>query len=453
MVHIKVAKGLNIPIAGQPATDNVFSLPLGQYAYDLRPYERLHLRIIVEEGQEVAKGQALAIEPAPPGRVFVAPLPSKVVAIHRGAKRHPLEIVLDPLPSSGLVEPDPHPNLLEGDRAETVSQLLKAGLLPCIRFRPFNRIANPGFLPKSIFVKAVETAPLVPAAEMQIQGRELQFQTGIKVLQRLTDGKVHVVAAAHSPIEALCEALPCSVHTVEGPHPASNPSLHIQHIDPILSSKDLIWTATALDVIRIGQYCISGELWVDQIVSIAGPGIKEGSSCYARTFPGIPISSLIGNMLIEQPVRLISGDPLTGSEVSKSDFLRHGHTTLSALPEASKTENKLLYFMRLQTDSYTSTNTYITNREKRYSLTTNQHGEVRPFIDGAVYDKVMPFNVLPTLMAKALLVDDLDKAVAYGFLDIVPEDFALADFICPSKISLMQIVKEGQEKSFKELFR
>ena len=453
MVHIKVAKGLNIPIAGQPATGNVFSLPLGQYAYDLRPYERLHLRIIVEEGQVVAKGQPLAIEPTPPGRIFVAPLPSKVVAVNRGAKRHPLEIVLDPLASSASSEPDPKPSLLDGDRAETVRQLLKAGLLPCIRFRPFNRIANPGFLPKSIFIKAVETAPLVPSAEMQIQGREMQFQTGIKVLQRLTDGKVHVVVAAHSPIAALCKNLPCSVHTVEGPHPASNPSLHIQHIDPILSSKDLIWTATALDVIRIGQYCMSGDLWVDQIVAIAGPGIKEGSSCYARAFPGVPISSLIGNMLIEEPVCLVSGDPLTGAEVSKSDFLRHGHTSLTAIPGASTTESKLLYFMRLKTDSYTSTHAYMNPRENRYSLTTNQHGEVRPFIDGAVYDKVMPFNVLPTLLAKALLVDDLDKAVAYGLLDIVPEDFALADFICPSKISLMHIVKEGQEKSFKELFR
>ena len=451
MAHIKVKKGLNIPIAGQPESQKIVPIPLGQFAYDLRPYERLHVRICVDEGQEVEKGQVLASEPTSPGRVFVAPIASKVVAIHRGAKRHPLEIILEPL--SPTPPADPQPILLQEDRAALVHHLLQAGLLPFLRFRPFNRIANPGFLPTSIFVKAVETAPLVPQAEMQIQGREQAFQTGLMVLQRLTQGKVHVVVSAGSPIASLCEGIPCSVHTVEGPHPAANPSLHIQKIAPIRSSKDLIWTATALDTIRLGQYCLSGELWVDQVIAVAGPGIQPAMARYVRAFPGVNVSTLIGNTLIEKPIRLISGDPLTGTEVAASEFLRYGHTTLTALPEPSVADSEFLYFMRLSSNDYTATNAYLIPHEEKYPLTTNQHGELRPFIDGSVYDKVMPFNVLPMLLSKALLADDLDKAVAYGLLDIVPEDFALADFLCPSKISMMQIVKEGQEKSFRELFR
>jgi Na+-transporting NADH:ubiquinone oxidoreductase subunit A len=451
MVHIKVKKGLDIPIAGQPTSNEIFRLPLSQFAYDLRPYERLHVRILVEEGQEVEKGQVLASEPVPPGRIFVAPIPSKVIAIHRGAKRHPLEIILEPLKTSPPSAPQPI--LLQEERSSLVDNLLKAGLLPFLRFRPFHRIANPGFLPSSIFVKAVETAPFVPPAELQIQGREQAFQTGLMILQRLTDGKVHVVMATASPIATLCENLPCCIHTVEGPHPASNPSLHIQHISPIRSSKDLIWTATALDVIRLGQYCLSGELWVDQVVAVAGPGIEAGLSRYVRTFPGAPVSSLVNNVLIGRPVRLISGDPLTGAEISPSGFLRHGHTTLTVIPEPSETDRTFLYFMRITSKEYTATDGYAIPHEERYPFTTHQHGEVRPFIDGSIYDNVMPFNILPMLLTKALLTDDLDKAVAYGLFEIVPEDFALADYICPSKISMMQIVKEGQERSFRELFR
>jgi Na+-transporting NADH:ubiquinone oxidoreductase subunit A len=451
MVHIKVKKGLNIPISGQPVSLEIFHLPLGQFAYDLRPYDRLNVRIVVEEGQKVEKGQVLAIEPAPPGRVFVAPLSSKIIAIHRGEKRHPLEIVLEPLSSTS--PSDPQPILLQENRKSLVDHISRAGLLPFFRFRPFNRIANPSFLPHCIFVKAVETAPFVPPAEMQIQGREQAFQEGVKILQRLTDGKVHVVIADASPIASLCENLTCCVHTVEGPHPASNPSLHIQEIAPILSSKDLIWTATALDVVRLGQYFLSGELWVDQVVAVAGPGIKAGFPRYVRTFPGAHVSSLVDNMLIDTPVRLISGNPLTGAEVSSSEFLHHGHTTLTALPEPSVTDRELLYFLRLKSENYTTTEAYVLPREERYGFTTSQHGEMRPFIDSSIYDTVMPFKVLPMLLSKALLADDLDKAVAYGLLDIIPEDFALADFICPSKISMMQIVKEGQERSFRELFR
>lgn len=451
MVQIEVKKGLTIPLAGEITNKEVSPLPFSQFAYDLRPYERLHVRILVDEGQEVEKGQVLAQEPIPPGRVFVAPIACKVLAIHRGAKRHPLEIVLEPL--SLTSPPDPQPILLQEDKKAVLEHLLRAGLLPLIRFRPFHRIANPNFLPTSIFVKAVESAPFVPSAEMQIQGRDQAFQIGLKILQRLTDTDVHVVMQASSPIASLCKDLPCKIHTVHGPHPASNPSLHIQEIAPLRTAKDLIWTATALDVIRLGQYCLSGDLWVDQVVAIAGPGIRPGLPRYVRTFPGIPISSLINNMLIDKPVRVISGDLLTGSEVTSTDFLRSTHTTVTALPEASYEDGGFLSFMRLTNDDYTATHAYLFPKEPRYPFTTNQHGEVRPFIDGSIYEKVMPFTILPMLLIKALLADDLDKAVAYGFLDIVPEDFALADFICPSKISMMQIVKECQERSFRELFR
>jgi Na+-transporting NADH:ubiquinone oxidoreductase subunit A len=206
MVHIKVKKGLSIPITGQPSSHEIFQIPLGQYAYDLRPYERLHLRIPVEEGQIVSKGQVIAEEPSPPARIFVAPVASKVIAINRGQKRCPLEIVLEPLVINHSLEP--HPILLEEERSALVEHLSTAGLLPTLRFRPFNRIANPNFLPKAIFVQAVETAPFVPSAEMQIHGREQAFQTGISLLQRLTEGKVHVVIASSSPIASLCENLP-----------------------------------------------------------------------------------------------------------------------------------------------------------------------------------------------------------------------------------------------------
>ena len=152
-------------------------------------------------------------------------------------------------------------------------------------------------------------------------------------------------------------------------------------------------------------------------------------------------------------MRLISGDPLTGAQVTQLEFLRHGHTTVSAIPEAAVADSSLLSFLWLRSDDYTATNAYVHRSDAPARFTTNEHGEERPFVDPEYYDKVMPFTVLPVLLVKALLADDLDKAVAYGLLDIVPEDFALADFVCPSKIGMMRIVQEGQDRSFQELFR
>jgi Na+-transporting NADH:ubiquinone oxidoreductase subunit A len=188
-------------------------------------------------------------------------------------------------------------------------------------------------------------------------------------------------------------------------------------------------------------------------VAIAGPGISPGKSRYVRAFPGASAITLVDTLLINTPVRLISGDPLTGTMITPSEFLHHGHTVITAIPEASFSERDFLQFMRFRSTDYTATDAYVIPHETQYPFSTNQHGEERPFIDGSIYDRVMPFNVLPMLLAKALLADDLDKAVAYGLLDIIPEDFALADFLCPSKISLMRTVKEGQERSFRELFR
>jgi Na+-transporting NADH:ubiquinone oxidoreductase subunit A len=321
-----------------------------------------------------------------------------------------------------------------------------AGLFVRIRSRPFNVLAYPQKAPRCIFVKAIETAPFVPSIHRQLKGREEPFLEGLRCLLRLTQGKVHVVTSKDSPIHSLCQSLPIDIHTVEGPHPAANQSLHIQHIDPIVSTQDIVWTVNLLDTIAFGEYSLFGNLAVEQVIAVAGTGIKQSHRRFVKTLPGICASSLLENGLIEETTHIISGDPLTGTLISSTDFLRND-TVLTVLPEPS-TNKEFLPFMQTKSINYTATNTYVKGEKSKWPFTTSRHGEQRPFIDEAIYDRIMPFSVLPMFLIKALLANDLDRAIEYGLLEIIPEDFALADFICPSKIGMMQIVLEGQQQYY-----
>lgn len=445
-MHIVIKKGLDIPIEGAPTTEQASSLQAETFAVDFRPYAHLPLRLHVVEGSHIAAGETLAEDASVAGRLFVSPTEATVLSIVRGEKRRLQEIVLQQIPTQPNKTPK---NLSACKEDELLSLLLSSGLFTRIRSRPFNVLAHPKKPPRSIFVKALETAPFTPSIQMQLQGREASFVEGLRCLLRLSPGKIHVVTRQESPIHNLCQQLPIDIHTVEGPHPAANQSLHIQHIDPIVSPQDVIWTLNLLDTIAIGEYSLFGNLAVEQTICVAGTGLRPDHRRFVKTMAGVSAASLIGNGLIDHHTHLISGDPLTGTLIGPSDFLRND-TVLTVLPESSH-DRELLHFLRLHPPGYTTTRTYIEPNKPLWSCTTDQHGEKRTFIDGSIYDRVMPFSIIPMFLVKALLANDFDKAIDYGVLEIIPEDFALADFICPSKIGMMQIVLEGQQQYYQQV--
>lgn len=453
MVQIKITKGLDIPIQGKPQGSPQPLILAGeatpqsaphQIALDLTPFETTKFKILARLGDKVKLGQPLAEDKASPGRFFVSPAGGIVKEIRRGLKRKLLDIVIE-VDQTEEIEQHHKIDLASISREDLVEFLKLTGVFSCIKQRPFNTLANPNQTPRSIFVKAIESAPFAPPAEFQVLGHEKEFQAGLDALAKLTSGKVNLVYRQGTDCKAFSEAKNVEKHTAEGPHPVANQSLHIQEIDPIRSAENVIWTVDAHTVVRIGYLLMHGRYYVDRVISIAGPGIIEGKTGYFKVRDGFPISALLSGRIKKGYMRLISGDPLSGRHVETEDYLGYFDYVFCVIPENTKRE--FLHFFRLGWDKYTFSKAYLSghldNSEKEYLFTTNQHGEHRPFIDNTLYNKVMPLNVSTIHLVKAVMAEDYDLAESLGLLEVDSEDFALPAFVDQSKIDMPDIIKNG----------
>lgn len=461
-MHIKISKGLNIPIRGAPNGKPQLLIPGGesspllipkQLALDLTEFKDLKFRLLVKDGDSVKQGDPLVEDKGSPGRFFVSPAGGTINQIVRGAKRTLLRIVID-------VTKDKQEeqrlfqtiNPTKCTRSEMIDAMTNGGLFTLIRQRPFNLLADPTKTPRSIFVKAIESAPFATPAEMQVVGHESAFQTGLEALKLLTSGPIHLVYRQDTPCKAFIEAKNVTHHTAEGPHPIANSSLHIQKIDPITSSDDIIWTISARDVVAIGHLLTTGHCYNEKVISLAGPAMIPSKTGYFKVREGFPIADLIAGRIPKGSVRLVSGDPLMGTKVTAEDFLGFSHNALCAIPE--NTHREFLHFFRLGIDKYSFSGAYLSghldNTDREYDFTTNLHGEPRPFIDSSLYDKVMPLDIPTMLLVKAVMAEDFDLAASLGLLEVDSEDFALPAFVCPSKIEMPDIIKGGLQAYAKE---
>lgn len=461
MVHIKIKKGLDIPLSGKPQGGIKTLVPGGestpmihppQVAMDLRPFQEQKLRLLVKPGDEVLAGTPLAQDKEYEARVWVSPSAGKVKDIVRGHKRVLEEIIIDTAKQEAFLEFPPLKP--ENSTAEAIlERLLAGGCFVSIRSRPFSRLADPSKKPRTIFVKAVESAPFTPPAELQVEGKEKEFQTGLDALTKLTTGKVHLVYHVDTKSKAFLNAKNVDKHTVEGPHPVANHSLHIQHIDPITSVNDCVWTLNAYDVVSIGTLLEKGRILNEKVISIAGPGFLPDRVGYFKVKCGCPIGCLIAGRLQKGEVRLISGDPLMGHKVEVNGFLGYGDFVFCAIPES--TEREFLHFFRLGMDKYSMSGAYLSghlnNAEREYPFNTSQHGEHRPFIDPSLYEKVQPLSVPTMQLVKAVMAEDFDLADTFGLLEVDSEDFALPTFVCPSKMEMTEIIRHGIQRYAKEV--
>lgn len=456
MVHIKISQGLDIPIAGKPNGDLKLFIPGGgaspstiphHIGLDLTSFEELKFKVLVHLEEKVKLGQPLAEDKDCPGRFFVSPAGGVIREIRRGLKRRLLDIIID-VSKEEEVEKHPIIDPKQITRRELIERLKLGGIFTHIRQRPFNFLANPNKMPRSIFVKALESAPFAPPAELQVVGYEKEFQAGLDALCQLTEGPVHLVYRQGTTSRPFLEAKGVQHHTAEGPHPIANASLHIDRIDPIRSSEDVVWTLNAHAVAALGYFLLHGEHFVSRVISIAGPGILEGKTGYFKIREGYPISALLAGRITKGLVRLISGDPLTGHQVEPEDFLGYEDTVFCVIPE--NTRREFMHFFRLGGDKYTFSGTYLSghldNHQREYDFSTSQHGEHRPFIDPSMSDEVMPLNISTMHLVKAVLAEDYDLAAQLGLLEVDSEDFALASFVCPSKIEMMDIIKKGLQR-------
>lgn len=424
-MKLKIKKGLNIPLSAVPQGE-IKDFPLSHtIALDFNPFEKLSFSLLKKEGDLVKLGEPIAIDKKCPERVFVSPGSGKITGIVRGLKRRLLSVI---------IETDQKQTPFKQSEG-TLENLIHAGLFPHIQMRPCLRIAHPKQKPEAIFIRAIASAPFAPPPELEVEGHEETFSLAVEALSKLCP--IHLVYREGSECTTFTQASHAEVHSASGPHPIANPSIHIQAIHPIKRNHQVVWTLSVSDAIAIGKWLKEGIYYPERVISVAGEGVPEEKRGYYRVNRGISIEAVIGKL--EEDIRVISGDPLTG-EISRG-YLGFYHNVICAFHEAPK-QREFLHFLKLKRKGYTASKAYFF-RKKSPGFTTLQHGEERPFVDGTIYDKVMPLNIETMPLIKTLMTEQYDKGEALGLLEVAPEDFALSAFICPSKIEMPEIVKQA----------
>jgi Na+-transporting NADH:ubiquinone oxidoreductase subunit A len=440
-MRIQVKKGLNIPLEGGPRAENTVKPSKPKLiSLNLNSFPSLRFKLLVKVGDRVKRGQPIAENKGIHGQHFASPAGGKIVEIRRGLKRRLLDIVIEVDESEEVHE---LPSLSSPSKQQVIDRLMEGGGFPHIHLRPFNLIADPNHLPRSIFVQAAQTLPFLPSFEQQVKGRESLFKAGLEALEKIAP--VHLVYSENSDFSVFKDSSCSAKHTISGPHPAANLSVAIRSVERIKNVSDYVWTLDAVGVLVTGALVKEGKYFVERTLSIAGNGLSDESRGFFKGRAGFPLASLLSGNLENNKHCFISGDPLTGTKIEPGDFLEFSHLGFSVLPINEKRES--FHFLGFGAKKYSATRTYLSHFLKMpkegYAFSTNQHGEHRAFVDGSVYQKVMPLDIPTMHLVKALMAQDFELAEQLGALEVAPEDFALPQFICPSKVEMMEAVEQG----------
>ncbi len=451
MNSIRIKKGLDIPLSGKPGpTIEPHVLPTDTVYVHPAEFEGVKAKLLVEEGAAVKRGSPLFFNKRLTTLQFLSPGGGRVEEIKYGPRRV-IERITIRLDSKEEVEAFKKysPEQISGlDRAEIIGHLLATGFWAHIKQRPFSRIADPEATPKSIFVNAMNTAPFQPDFHVIVKGHEQAFQAGLDLLTRLTDGDVHLclAAEAENSSKAVTEARNVQIHAFSGPHPSGNSSVHIHHVDP-MDPHDKVWVVRAVDLITIGRLFLDGEYPADRTISFGGPGVRPEACRYYRLRHGAALAPLLEERLRDGEHRIVCGDGLSGAEVDAGGGLPFYGSGLTVIPE--ERERLFMGWFAPGWNRYSPSRTFLSTwfrRNHAWNLNSNLNGSRRAMVLTGLYDTVMPMNIMVDFLVRAVLAHDTDEAIALGILETDPEDFALCSFICPSKMELSHIIRQGLDE-------
>ena len=446
---ITLRKGLDINLAGKPR-ESLAEAPLAaEYALSPLDFEGVTPKLLVKVGDKVKAGTPLFFNKYNERVLFTSPVSGTVAAINRGEKRKVLTVTVTP-DAEQSYEEFGKPDLKKASREELVELLLRSGLWPMIVQRPYGIIADPTTTPKAIFVSAFDSAPLAPDYNFVLKQEQRNLQAGLDLLRRLTPGKVHL------SMRAKCEGQMSSLqgveqHTFAGKHPVGNVGVQIHHIDPI-NKGDLVWTVNIQDLAIIGRLVNEGRVDMHRIIAVDGSEIEKPG--YVRVIAGARVDSFVkGNVKAQKEgnrIRFISGNVLTGTKTALDGFLGYYANQLTAIPEGDKYE--LLGWAMPRLNKFSVSRAYFSwlCPKKEYDLDTNLNGGERPFVVTGLYDRYLPMDIYPMYLLKACLAGDIDKMENLGIYEVVEEDFALCEFVDPSKIEIQQIIRDGINLMIKE---
>ena len=424
----------NTDIASAAAPQNVSILPSS--------FRGVKPKLMVEEGDQVKIGSPLFFDKTKPEVRWASPASGNVTSIQFGARRviEKIEITVENNDKVSIQ------TLSQGEfesasRKPILDKILKANLFPLIRQRPFNKVADPKDIPRDIFISGHNSAPLSVDLSRLLKDEKDIFQTGLNVLKKLTEGNVYLTLGSSMEFDNVI------TQTISGPHPSGNVGIQIHHTKP-LRPGDVIWSVNAQHVITLGKLFQTGSYDPTVIVSIGGSGATNPST--VKTIMGVNIGLLVEEQNLKEPIRLISGDVLTGKTVENADFLGFYDSSVSIINDDVKRPFLGMLSPGSSRTKYSLTNAFLSFGNKAFNFTSSQNGELRAMVPLNAWEDVLPMDIYPNPLYRAILAQDIEEMEKLGIWECDDEDFALCSFACPSKIDVGGVVRDGLDLMEKE---
>ncbi|MBP9984560.1 MAG: Na(+)-translocating NADH-quinone reductase subunit A [Prevotella sp.] len=443
---IKLRKGLDINLKGTACKGTISTLKSGEYALVPESFCGVIPKVVVHEGDKVKAGEALFVSKKYPEVKFSSPVSGIVEGILRGERRKVLYVKIKADEEQEFV--DFGLKNVESLDAEAVKKaLLDAGLFGYINQLPYAVSTTPDTEPKAIFVSAFRDMPLASDFEVELEGNEKDFQTGLTALSKIQN--TYLGISSKQTAKALVDAEDVEINIFDGKCPAGNVGVQVNNVLPV-NKGEVVWTVDPASVIIIGRLFNSGKVDLRRIIAIGGSEIKEPS--YVETLIGTPLSVVLsGRLVTKEHIRIINGNPLTGKKTTIDDYTGAATSEVTVIPEGDNV-NELLGWILPRTKEYSTSRSYFSwlFGKRAYNLDARIKGGERHMIMSGEYDKVLPMDIYGEYLIKAIIAGDIDKMEQLGIYEVSPEDFALAEFVDSSKLELQRIVREGLDMLRKE---
>ncbi|NLJ01641.1 MAG: Na(+)-translocating NADH-quinone reductase subunit A [Bacteroidales bacterium] len=444
--RIKIKKGLQIPLLGESELTARGTVTSEFVRICPEDYPGVAPKLAVKVDDTVKAGSPLFYEKKHPEMVFVSPVSGVVTEIERGERRRILNIVVKADGTEEYIDFGKK-SVASLSPEEVKKAILEAGLWFAIRQRPYDIVAVPNKQPRDIFVTGFDSSPLAPSYDFILEGQEADLQAGLDALAKLTAGNVYLSISSKTTNPALRQAKNAVITEFDGPHPAGNVGVQVNHLKPV-NRGEVVWTLNALNVAMIGRVFNKGVADLTRTVALTGSEIKEKG--YYNMLIGTELSSIFeGNVTEGISLRYISGNPLTGRKIEKNGVLRAYDAQVTVIPEGDDV-HEAFGWASFSPKRYSAGGTYL-QLKKKYRLDARMLGGPRAIIVSNEYDKVFPMDIFPEQLIKSTLAFNIEKMEQLGIYEVAPEDFALCEFVDTSKLELQRIIRTGLDMLRKEM--
>ena len=444
---IKLRKGLDINLKGKAAAEVMSVKEPGFYALIPDDFTGVTPKVVVKEQEYVMAGGPLFVDKNQPELKFVSPVSGVVTSVERGARRKVMSITVEAAAEQDYEEfGKKDVSKMSGEQVKEA--LLNGGMFAFIKQRPYDVVADPTVAPRAIFVSAFDSNPLAPEFEMALKGEEANFQTGLDALAKMA--KTYLSISVKQNAAALTQAKNVEINVFDGPHPAGNVGVQINHIAPV-NKGETVWTIDPQAVIFIGRLFNTGHVDMTRTVAVTGSEVKKPAYCKLKV--GALLTNVFaGNVNTSCELRYISGNVLTGKQIAANGFLGAFHSQVTVIPEGNDVHEMLGWIMP-RFNEFSTSRSYFSwlMGKKEYRLDARIKGGERHMIMSNEYDRVLPMDIMPEYLIKAIIAGDIDQMEALGIYEVAPEDFAICEFVCSSKMELQRIVREGLDMLRREM--